>query len=148
MSSARLYEFWYRAGTSVELQILATAQQPSTNRELLAYRIHCKEVVMTTQKGTSKQGVLQTDGAVSRRTTLSDNGELPLRPFGSTSLRVTPICVGCAPLASMPEVFYPVSEQEALAVLRTVFQSPINLSYQLSAFKAVSRQLSAVSFEG
>jgi D-threo-aldose 1-dehydrogenase len=59
-------------------------------------------------------------------TTFSDSPQLPRRPFGSTGLRVTSVCVGCAPLASLPEVFYPVSEEEALAVLRAVFQSPIN----------------------
>jgi D-threo-aldose 1-dehydrogenase len=52
---------------------------------------------------------------------------LPLRTFGKTSLRVTPLCVGCAPLGSMPEVFaYDVAEEQALATLRTCFQSPIN----------------------
>jgi D-threo-aldose 1-dehydrogenase len=47
------------------------------------------------------------------------------RPFGQTGLSVTPLCLGCAPLASMPNVFYPVPEDQALAVLRAVFQSPI-----------------------
>ena len=51
---------------------------------------------------------------------------LPQRPFGQTGLSVTPLCLGCAPLASMPNVFYPVAEEQALAVLRTVLQSPIN----------------------
>src|SRR3712207_1990961 len=56
----------------------------------------------------------------------STSGVLPRRPFGATALRVTPLCIGCAPLASMPNVFYPVPEEQALAVLRTVFHSPIN----------------------
>lgn len=52
---------------------------------------------------------------------------LPLRTFGRTSLRVTPLCVGCAPLGNMPETFaYDVAENEALATLRAGFQSPIN----------------------
>src|SRR5690348_2936221 len=51
---------------------------------------------------------------------------LPVRPFGATGLHVTPLCVGCAPLASMPGVFYPVAEDQALATLQAVFQSPIN----------------------
>lgn len=59
-------------------------------------------------------------------TTLSTSGQLTRRPFGSTGLDVTPLCVGCAPLASMPEVFYPVPEEQAVSVLRAVFGSPIN----------------------
>jgi D-threo-aldose 1-dehydrogenase len=52
---------------------------------------------------------------------------LPLRAFGKTSLRVTPLCVGCAPLGNMPEAFaYAVAEEQALATLRACFQSPIN----------------------
>lgn len=52
---------------------------------------------------------------------------LPLRLFGKTSLRVTPLCVGCAPLGHMPEVFtYGVAETQALDTLRACFQSPIN----------------------
>ncbi|MSQ95281.1 MAG: aldo/keto reductase [Gemmataceae bacterium] len=53
---------------------------------------------------------------------------LPLRFFGKTPLRVTPLCIGCAPLGSMPEAFaYDVAEEQALATLRACFQSPINL---------------------
>lgn len=53
---------------------------------------------------------------------------LPLRTFGKTALRVTPLCIGCAPLGSMPEAFaYEVAEEQALATLRACFQSPINL---------------------
>jgi D-threo-aldose 1-dehydrogenase len=53
---------------------------------------------------------------------------LPLRSFGKTALRVTPLCIGCAPLGSMPEAFaYDVAEEQALATLRACFQSPINL---------------------
>ncbi len=59
-------------------------------------------------------------------TTFADSERLPLRPFGRTGLHVTPICLGCAPLASMPDVFYLVPEEQALAVLRTAFHSPIN----------------------
>src|SRR5947207_782508 len=52
---------------------------------------------------------------------------LPLRTFGKTPLRVTPLCVGCAPLGGMPESFaYDVAEDQALGTLRTCFQSPIN----------------------
>ncbi len=53
---------------------------------------------------------------------------LPLRAFGKTPLRVTPLCIGCAPLGSMPEAFaYDVAEEQALGTLRACFQSPINL---------------------
>src|SRR5687768_3006978 len=49
------------------------------------------------------------------------------RPFGPTSLRVTPLCIGAAPLGDMPEVFaYGVSEAQALDTLRAFFRSPIN----------------------
>lgn len=52
---------------------------------------------------------------------------LPLRQFGKTDLSVTPLCVGCSGLSSMPDVFgYEVSEEQALATLRAAFQSPIN----------------------
>lgn len=47
------------------------------------------------------------------------------RPFGSSGLEVTPLCLGCAPLASMPEMFSPVPEAQALDVLRAAFASPI-----------------------
>lgn len=49
------------------------------------------------------------------------------RPLGRTGLSVSPICVGCAPLGSMPEAFeYSVSEQRAFETLRAVFESPLN----------------------
>ena len=52
---------------------------------------------------------------------------LPLRNFGKTSLRVTPLCVGAAELGSMPDSFaYEVEEDRALATLRAFFQSPLN----------------------
>src|SRR4030067_716239 len=52
---------------------------------------------------------------------------LPRRRFGQTGLNVTALAIGCAPLASMPETFgYDVSVQQAVAMLRAVFQSPIN----------------------
>ncbi len=52
---------------------------------------------------------------------------LPLRQLGPTSLQVTALSVGCAPLGNMPEVFdYGVPEDQALATLRTALQSPIN----------------------
>lgn len=52
---------------------------------------------------------------------------LPFHQFGKSDLRVTPVCVGCSGLSSMPQVFgYEVSEDQALATLRAAFSSPIN----------------------
>src|SRR5437588_2785891 len=52
---------------------------------------------------------------------------LALRPLGSTGLQVTPICIGTAPLGSMPQDFaYEVPEERALATIRAFFASPIN----------------------
>lgn len=48
------------------------------------------------------------------------------RPLGMTGLQVTPLCIGCAPLGSMPEAFtYEVSEAQALETIRTLFAGPI-----------------------
>src|SRR5947209_20182078 len=52
---------------------------------------------------------------------------LPRRPLGNTGLEVTPLCIGCAPLGSMPQTFaYSVAEEQALATIRAVFAGPIN----------------------
>src|SRR3989440_11213513 len=49
------------------------------------------------------------------------------RPLGSTGLQVTPICIGTAPLGSMPETFaYAVPEERALATIRAFFAGPFN----------------------
>src|SRR5438128_6735189 len=55
------------------------------------------------------------------------SGPLALRPLGSTGLQVTPICIGTAPLGSMPETFaYAVPEERALATIRAFFAGPFN----------------------
>src|SRR5437867_2501005 len=55
------------------------------------------------------------------------SGPLALRPLGSTGLQVTPICIGTAPLGSMPQTFaYEVPEERALATIRTFFAGPLN----------------------
>jgi D-threo-aldose 1-dehydrogenase len=60
---------------------------------------------------------------------------LPSVPFGPTDLRVTPLCVGCAPLGDMPETFaYSVSEDSALATLRAAFGGPINFMDTAAAY--------------
>src|SRR5437763_3605628 len=52
---------------------------------------------------------------------------LALHPLGSTGLQVTSICIGTAPLGSMPETFgYEVPEERALATIRAFFASPLN----------------------
>jgi D-threo-aldose 1-dehydrogenase len=55
------------------------------------------------------------------------SGPLALRPLGSTSLQVTPICIGAAPLGNMPETFaYEVPVERALTTIRAFFASPLN----------------------
>lgn len=52
---------------------------------------------------------------------------LPLRRFGATNIQVTPLCIGCAPLGDMPDVFtYSVSTQDAIATILAALDSPIN----------------------
>lgn len=52
---------------------------------------------------------------------------LERRPYGCTGVLVPPIAVGCAELGSMPDSFaYTVSEEDALATVRTFLASPIN----------------------
>src|SRR6266849_7334756 len=52
----------------------------------------------------------------------SQTEPLSRRPLGSTGLQVTPICIGTAPLGSMPETFtYEVPEERALATIRAFF---------------------------
>ncbi|MCC6628271.1 MAG: aldo/keto reductase [Chloroflexi bacterium] len=49
------------------------------------------------------------------------------RPLGATGLSVTPLCVGCAALGSMPATFgFDVPEAQALATLRAAFAGPLN----------------------
>nr|WP_062332558.1 aldo/keto reductase [Herbidospora sakaeratensis] len=49
------------------------------------------------------------------------------RPFGRTGLRVTPICVGTSPLASMPDLYgYAVDDARAEATIDDVFDGPVN----------------------
>ncbi len=67
-------------------------------------------------------------------TNVSDPVSLPRRPFGQTRLDVTPICLGCAPLASLSDTFYPVPEEQAFDVLRTTFNSPINFLDTAAAY--------------
>jgi D-threo-aldose 1-dehydrogenase len=66
---------------------------------------------------------------------MTPTDKLPLNQFGATDLRVTPICVGCSGLSSMPEVFgYEVSEAQALATLRAAFHAPIKFLDTAAAY--------------
>src|SRR5216684_3413397 len=57
----------------------------------------------------------------------SQTEPLSRRPLGSTGLQVTPICIGTAPLGSMPETFaYEVPEERALATIRAFFAGSLN----------------------
>ena len=57
------------------------------------------------------------------------------KALGSTGLQVTPLCIGCGALASMPEDFgYAVPEAQALATLRLAFRSPINFLDTAAAY--------------
>lgn len=50
----------------------------------------------------------------------------PRRELGSTGLQVPPLCVGASSLGSMPQAFgFSVSEEQALATVRAVFDGPI-----------------------
>ena len=62
-------------------------------------------------------------------------GQLAPRPLGRTGLQVTPICIGCAPLADMPDTCgYSVSEEQARAVLRRVFEGPFTFLDTAAAY--------------
>ncbi|HEY3001288.1 MAG TPA: aldo/keto reductase [Kribbellaceae bacterium] len=52
---------------------------------------------------------------------------LTKRPLGSTGLQVTPVCIGGAPLGSMPENFgYEVSAEQGIRTARRVLDGPFN----------------------
>ena len=56
------------------------------------------------------------------------NGAYPSRPLGSTGLQVTALCVGGAPLGSMPDAFgYTVVEDDAIDLVMAVLASPISV---------------------
>ena len=56
-----------------------------------------------------------------------DGRSLRNRPLGNTSLLVSPLCFGCAPLGDMPETFgFSVAKERAHETLRAAFGSPVN----------------------
>jgi D-threo-aldose 1-dehydrogenase len=60
---------------------------------------------------------------------------LPHRSLGQTGLEVTPLCIGCSVLGSMPETFgYAVAEEQALSTIRAIFESPINFLDTAAAY--------------
>ena len=66
---------------------------------------------------------------------MTDSLSLPIRPFGTTGLQVTPVCMGCAPLGDMPETFdYGVPEERALETIRAMFASPIKFLDTAAAY--------------
>jgi D-threo-aldose 1-dehydrogenase len=62
--------------------------------------------------------------------------DLTPRPFGEMEFTVSPICIGCAPLGSMPEVLgYAVDEEQALTTIRAIFAtSQINFIDTAAAY--------------
>lgn len=58
---------------------------------------------------------------------MATESTLPRRPFGQTGIMVPPLCLGCAPLSSLPQAFnYAVPEERALATIRAAFTGPMN----------------------
>lgn len=52
---------------------------------------------------------------------------LRLCELGSTGLKVTPLCFGTSPLASMARLYgYDVEEDRAVATVRAALDSPVN----------------------
>jgi D-threo-aldose 1-dehydrogenase len=47
---------------------------------------------------------------------------------------VTPLCMGCAQLGSMPDLFGVVAEEQALDLLRALFRSPIRFFDTAAAY--------------
>lgn len=58
---------------------------------------------------------------------MTDQVTLPRRPFGQTGIMVPPLCLGCAPLSSLPKAFnYDVPEERAFETIRAAFAGPMN----------------------
>jgi D-threo-aldose 1-dehydrogenase len=60
--------------------------------------------------------------------------ELPTRPFGQSGPLVTSLCLGCAGLSGTIGFFGPVPEEQALALLRDFFRSPIRFFDTAAAY--------------
>jgi D-threo-aldose 1-dehydrogenase len=63
--------------------------------------------------------------------------QLQSRALGSTSLRVTSLCMGGSVLGSMPRIFgYEFTEEQAIRTLRELFASPINFLDTAAGYSA------------
>jgi D-threo-aldose 1-dehydrogenase len=63
------------------------------------------------------------------------------RALGGTGLRVTPICVGTSPLASMPGLYgYAVTDRRAEATIGTVLDGPLNFLDTSNSYGAGSAE--------
>lgn len=59
-------------------------------------------------------------------TTFAPGSDGWMRPLGRTGLHVSAVCVGGSPLGSMPQLYgHDVTEDEGVATVRTVLDSPI-----------------------
>lgn len=57
---------------------------------------------------------------------MTPNSPLERRSLGSTTMTVTPLCIGTSPLASMSRLYgYDVDERRAIDTVKAVFDSPI-----------------------
>jgi len=69
---------------------------------------------------------------------------LPLRPLGATGLLVSPLCIGCAELGDMRDIYYPMAEDRALATIRAIFDGPITFLDTAAAYGESERRIGAV----
>ncbi len=58
---------------------------------------------------------------------MANQARLPRQPLGHTRIMVPPLCLGCAPLGSLPKAFdYAVPEERAIATIHAALNSPMN----------------------
>jgi len=65
---------------------------------------------------------------------MTHDDRLAPRPFGRTGIAVTPLCVGCAQIGNMGELFGEVPEAQALDLLGALFHSPIRFFDTAAAY--------------
>lgn len=69
---------------------------------------------------------------------------LPLHPLGTTGLQVPQVCVGSAPLG-LPQVFaQELSEEQALATIRSIFAGPITFLDTAACYGESERRIGLV----
>jgi D-threo-aldose 1-dehydrogenase len=60
---------------------------------------------------------------------------LEYSPLGTTGLEVSRLCIGCSSLGNMPGTFgYAVTEEQALATIRVLFEGPVNFLDTAAAY--------------